>query len=196
MDTGSKMLSWQTFVVAETNSLQWMMKNISWARHLFWWDSSVWAPWPPWCHWEGEGILRPVGLKRYLLVLSNNLRVMEVWEPIGVEMKLSSQAACCGWVSLASLICSPRHLLAVSGPAGKARTSLGLLYLVGFPVDSLLLMVSEEFPFDSGEECAYLGCLVARLRVEKYWVWSTFCRCGSCVRVDIICCSFSSENTN
>ena len=53
-------------------------------------------------------------------------------------------------------------------------------------MDSLLLMVSEEFPFDSGEECDYLGCLVVRLRVGKYWVWIAFCTCGSCVRVDII----------
>lgn len=124
MDTGSKMLPWQTFVVAGTISLQWMMKSISWARYLFWWDSSLCAPWLPWCHWEGDGILRPVGLKRNLLVWSNNLRVMEIWGPIGVERKLSSQAACCGWVSLASLICSPRHLLVVSGPAGRKITSL------------------------------------------------------------------------
>lgn len=36
-------------------------------------------------------------------------------------------------------------ILAVSGPTGKEKTFLDLLYLVGHPMDSPLLVVSEEF---------------------------------------------------
>lgn len=159
MDIGSKMLPWQVLTwVAGNNSLQWVMECVSWAKHL-WSDSSTYALWLLWCLWAGEGDSQICRITKEFACLKN-LKVKGIWGPMRKKNSLSSQVACCAWVSLASSVCIPGYLLAFSGPTGKEKTSLGLFYLMVFPMSSPLLVVSEEFPFDTEELCAYLGCIL------------------------------------
>lgn len=154
MATRSKMLPLKALVVVGNDALQWVMVSISWARCLLWWDSSICAPWLLWA----SEILRPVRLKGDLLTWSNNLSVKGASWPMG-KRSPSGQAGYCGSVSLASFVCPPGYVLAVSGSSGKERTSPELLYFVGLPMDYPLLVVSEGFPFNLRDKCAYLCCL-------------------------------------